>query len=198
MNRTLMQLVMRHLASVPCAALLLAGCTPGSGPSPAPGVITADTVPSVVVSPTEVRIVVPLGIVPAGPWRWNLATTPDNQLEYEWAVEVPARGGTYQLGYSTFKFKGSKAESGNLRGLVREGGVDVAFVRTENGQTVGVVTPIPLQVQVGQDRLVFLLRGRAAIEQVFALRPEQATMARVIATEQLPDRTVPIVYTPGN
>lgn len=194
-----MRPIPKLLAVLPCAALLLASCASNSTPSPPLGDTAADTVPSVVVSPTEARIVVPLGTVPAGPWRWNMPTTRNNLLEYGWAVEVPARGGSfYRLGYSTFKFRTSKPGSGDLRRLIREGGVDVVLMQPENGEAVGETTAIPLSVQVGQDRLVFRLRGRSAVEQVFGLRPQQATVTQVIATEMLPDRTVPIVYTPGN
>jgi hypothetical protein len=183
----------------PSAALLFAGCTPGPRLSATPDatavVASADTAASVVVSPTEARIVVPLSRVPAGPWHWNLASTPDNQLEYQWIVSVPGREGIFDLGYTTFKMPGSKPRSGNLRGLVREGGVQVFLESQSNVETVGADTGIPLRVEVEPDRLVFVLRGRDAVQRVFGLHPGQATVSRMIATEQLPDRPVPIVYT---
>ncbi|HEX8829965.1 MAG TPA: hypothetical protein VF705_02310, partial [Longimicrobium sp.] len=179
MNWSKMQSLSRFLSVAPCAALLLAGCASQARVAAAPAAsaagMPADTGPSVVVSPTEARIVVPLGYAPVGPWRWNQPTTPANQMEYEWAVEVPGREGTYRLGYATFRGGTSRPGSGDLRGLVREGGVQVMLQTQENGETVVRDTEIPLRVQIEPDRLVFLLRGRAAVERVFAQRPGQAT-----------------------
>jgi hypothetical protein len=104
-------------------------------------------------------------------WGWNLATTPDNVMEYEWAVELPVDSTTCALGFTLFKPPGAQPGRGPLAALLKAGQVDV-WLRGPQG---AVRADVAVRAEARNGIVTLDVLGGAAVRRLFGDHPETAT-----------------------
>lgn len=154
----------------------------GAGHSSAspPGPSLTATSAAVEVSRHRAHITIPLGRAASGTWHWYTARTPDNLLEFEWAVRIEADTVAYHVGFKLFKPAGARPKGGTLADLVRDGQIDIACETVRNGRHTVMVTRFPLAGRVEGSAFIFEIVDSAALRAVFRSQPRTAVVLRYL------------------
>jgi hypothetical protein len=140
------------------------------------------------------HIAMPLGRAVSGTWHWYAAHTPDNLLEFEWALRIEADTAAYHVGFKLFKSPAARPRSGTLADLVGDGQIDIAHETVRNGRRTVAVPRYPLAGRIEDAAFVFEIVDSAALHAVFSGRPRSGTVLRYLGRKRSPLADAPISY----
>jgi len=145
---------------------------------------------AVLVTPTLVRIEIPVGRSTGDLWRWDDRETWDRRADYRWFAVL---GGdtAYAIGFTHFKREGAEPRQGTFGELLRAGQASLVQV---TGHLERVLIRVRPQAFGEDSLLVVELRDSVVIATVFASRPRQATLEMLSPYQPFTRRTVPVHY----
>ncbi|MEX2177490.1 MAG: hypothetical protein WD801_02190 [Gemmatimonadaceae bacterium] len=145
---------------------------------------------AVLVTPTLVRVEIPIGRSISAPWRWYETSTADGHAEYAWSAVV--EGDTsHSIGFMLFKRPGATPMQGDFDDLVRAGQANLAVV---TGRRQRVVREVRLTVSGEDSTLVLELRDPAVIATVFARKPKNVTFQALSPYQPFTRHTAQVRY----
>ena len=145
---------------------------------------------SALVTPTLVRIEIPLGRSTSEPWRWNDAATATGRAEYVWSAVLDGDT-THAIGFMLFKRPGASPAQGHFAELLRAGQASLWLVMGHRERVVPRVRP----TLRGEDSsLVVELHDSAVIATVFARRPQYVTFKTLSPYQPFKSRKVLVQY----
>ncbi len=132
-----------------------------------------------IVEPDSAKFFFPFANQPV--WEWDCASTPDNTLEYMWAVEVQNGDRAFQFGYMHYKGPGFSAKRGTFDALLLLGQRSV-FEHTSSGylRIPGAV----VSVSYVRDALVVSIDDPDTLHLLFSEHPSQARFQTVVRGER--------------
>jgi hypothetical protein len=141
----------------------------------------------VVVTPTAVHASIPVG---SGPFRWDLASTGDERLEYEWQIAVASGAHHYTFGFNLFKHAHARPRTGPLDALLRAGQATVWQVTDSGG------TALPgwdISIVARPPAIEIVVRGAKAVKTLFGTLPPTVSV-HALTPERRRDDQVTVEY----
>ena len=171
---------MPHRTQFVAQVLLLAGMA---------GLAVAQDAPQLVVSASEARLEIPLPYQQS--WQWNLESTRDDELEYQWDAQVDVADTTYAVGFYLFKYPGTLPAEGQLSALIASG--QTSIWRGVAGSPSDLEAS--LQADLREDRiLVIRILNDEMLRRLFAARPDSALITKRMPGVDVIEHSIPIRY----
>ena len=142
------------------------------------------------VTPSEVRVEIPLGRGAREQWRWNEPGTPDGQAEYMWSAR-PEGDSTYAIGFTLFKFPGASFAEGTFTELLRAG---QAAAWQVTGHRERLLPDVRVTARGADSVLVVTLRHPRLVAEMFARRPQHAVILTKTPYAESARQRIAIIY----
>jgi hypothetical protein len=142
------------------------------------------------VTKSEAQFVLPVPVRPE--WKWRLAETKDNMMEYQFAVGVENEGRKYNFGFYLWKRAGAGERAGSFTELMRSGQLSV-FGRTPAGRNE-IIRNAGIKFKLDKDMLILAIRGQENVERLFSAHPAEVTFEIKAPNEAPAKKTVAVVY----
>ncbi len=101
-------------------------------------------------------------------WSWNLTTTPDNSLEYQFLAHTTVDTNLYRFGYSLFKFPKSQQKSGSFHELMKSGQLNIW---QGSGKTYSVIKEGKIVTNVVENKLIITVSDSETLNKLFSQKP---------------------------
>jgi dipeptidyl aminopeptidase/acylaminoacyl peptidase len=174
----------------------LAACAPPSAPPPSPSSPPGEAEIVALVTPEEAHFLFPPNARTV--WTWDQPSSPPDQTEYRWQVDVPLAGDSaFSFGYSRYPSACPRPGEGSLADLLNRGGT-VLFLnrKTPTGSTGSRVPTAAVQTRMLGNRVLVSIMDPALVRRVLGHRPESVALEVQDGAYHPPVR-VPVRYTPS-